>query len=186
MVLMSPFWWRKTRSATERMTTTKTTIQKSAWTRTKLRDDIGMEETDNRPNRLTAGITDSPRGATLSTSTSSFEALDPHDSNLSRLATKAFDRTSTYVTHELNASIDDYKLLENMNRATIAKYSDMQQISENLATSSVQLKEKFDNLVSAEHLLSFSCTLYSLRSFPSHPFAVTISGANRWDRTDCR
>lgn len=110
-------------------------------------NDIKMEETNNRSNRLTAGITDSPRGATLSTSTSSFEALDPHDSNLSRLATKAFDKTSTYVTHELNASIDDYKLLENMNRATIAKYSDMQQISENLATSSVQLKEKFDNLV---------------------------------------
>lgn len=107
-----------------------------------------MEETDGRSNRLTAGITGSPRGATLSTSTSSFEALDPHDSNLSRLATKTFDKTSTYITHELNASIDDYKLLENMNRATIAKYSDMQQISENLATSSVQLKEKFDNLVS--------------------------------------
>lgn len=108
-----------------------------------------MEENDStRSNRLSAGITDSPRGATLSTSTSSFEALDPHDSNLSRLATKAFDKTSTYVRHELNASIDDYKLLENMNRATIAKYSDMQQISENLATSSVQLKEKFDNLVS--------------------------------------
>lgn len=107
-----------------------------------------MEETENCSNRLVPGITDSPRGTTLSTSTSSFEALDPHDSNLSRLATKAFDRTSTYITHELNTSIDDYKLLENMNRATIAKYSDMQQISENLATSSVQLKEKFDNLVS--------------------------------------
>lgn len=113
-----------------------------------------MEETEHRANRLTAGITDSPRGATLSTSTSSFEALDPHDSNLSRLATKAFDKTSTYITHELNASIDDYKLLENMNRATIAKYSDMQQISENLATSSVQLKEKFDNLVSCRRLRS--------------------------------
>lgn len=101
---------------------------------------------DNQPaNRE---ITDSPRGGpTLSTSTSSFEALDPHDSNLSRLATKAFEKTSSYITHELNTSLDDYKLLEDMNRATISKYADMMQISENLATSSVQLKEKFENLV---------------------------------------
>lgn len=104
------------------------------------------DEAEIRSNHL--GVTDSPRGGpTLSTSTSSFEALDPHDSNLSRLATKAFDKTSTYVTHELNSSIEDYKLLENMNRATISKYSDMQQITENLASSSIQLKEKFDNLV---------------------------------------
>lgn len=109
-----------------------------------------MDETDGRVNRH-RNVTDSPRGGpTLSTSTSSFEALDPHDSNLSKLATKAFDKTSIFVTHELSTSIEDYKLLENMNRATISKYSDMQQISENLATSSIQLKEKFDNLVS-EH-----------------------------------
>lgn len=105
-----------------------------------------MEETDNPAQKL--GVTDSPRGGpTLSTSTSSFEALDPHDSNLSRLATKTFDKTSAYISHELNSTLEDYKLLENMNRATIIKYSDMQQISENLATSSIQLKEKFDNLV---------------------------------------
>ena len=107
-----------------------------------------MEELDNDSMRNSGGITDSPRGGpTLSTSTSSFEALDPHDSNLSRLATKAFEKTAQYVSHDLNTSLEDYKLLENMNRATITKYSDMMQISENLAQSSVQLKEKFDNLV---------------------------------------
>lgn len=112
-----------------------------------------MEESEDRPNRL-RGITDSPRGGpTLSTSTSSFEALDPHDSNLSKLATKAFDKTSMYVTHEMHSSIEDYKLLENMNRATISKYSDMQQISENLATSSIQLKEKFDILVRKDKVI---------------------------------
>lgn len=105
-----------------------------------------MQEMDNQPpNRE---LTDSPRGGpTLSTSTSSFEALDPHDSNLSRLATKAFEKTSAYITNELNTSLEDYKLLEDMNRVTISKYADMMQISENLATSSIQLKEKFENLV---------------------------------------
>lgn len=105
-----------------------------------------MEQSANQANQL--GVNESPRhGPTLSTSTSSFEALEPYDSELSRLATKAFDKTYTYVTHDLNSSIDDYKLLEQINRACIAKYSDMQQISENLATSSVELKEKFENLV---------------------------------------
>lgn len=105
-----------------------------------------MQEMDNN-NPST--VHESPRaGPTLSTSTSSFEALDPHDSNLSRLATKAFEKTSAYISHELTTSLDDYKLLEDMNRATISKYADMMQISENLATSSTQLKEKFENLVS--------------------------------------
>lgn len=100
----------------------------------------------NRSNHL--GVSDSPHhGPTLSTSTSSFEALETYDTELNRLATKAFEKTYTYVTHDMNASLDDYKLLEQMNRACISKYSDMQQISENLATSSIQLKEKFDNLV---------------------------------------
>lgn len=40
----------------------------------------------------------SPRkGPTLSTSTSSFEALDPHDPNLSHLASLMFSHTSSYL-----------------------------------------------------------------------------------------
>ncbi|XP_031636778.1 biogenesis of lysosome-related organelles complex 1 subunit 2 [Contarinia nasturtii] len=105
-----------------------------------------MEESSNQRNNI--GVTDSPHhGPTLSTSTSSFEALESYDSELSRLATRAFEKTYTYVTHDMNASLEDYTLLEQMNRACISKYSDMQQISENLATSSIQLKEKCDNLV---------------------------------------
>lgn len=95
------------------------------------------------------GVTDSPkRGPTLSTSTSSsFEPLDPHDPSLSRLATKMFQKTHSYVSHELNTSLEDYKLLENMQKLTISKYSDMNQIAENLVTSSTELKQKFDELV---------------------------------------
>ena len=37
------------------------------------------------------------RGPTLSTSTSSFEALDPHDPNLSHLASLMFSQTSNYL-----------------------------------------------------------------------------------------
>lgn len=94
-------------------------------------------------------LLDSPvRGPTLSTSTSSFEALDPHDPNLSKLANKMFRKTEEYITNELQAPLDDYQLLENMNRATIAKYSDMRQISENLSISTAELSQKFQALVS--------------------------------------
>jgi hypothetical protein len=43
-------------------------------------------------------------GPTLSTSTSSFEALDPHDPNLSRLATTMFQKTADYLFGELTVS----------------------------------------------------------------------------------
>lgn len=56
------------------------------------------------------------RGTTLSTSTSSFEALDPHDPNLSRLANTMFQKTSEYLEEELTATHDDYRLLERMNK----------------------------------------------------------------------
>uniref|UniRef100_A0A0K8WEG0 Biogenesis of lysosome-related organelles complex 1 subunit 2 n=1 Tax=Bactrocera latifrons TaxID=174628 RepID=A0A0K8WEG0_BACLA len=93
-------------------------------------------------------LLDSPiRGPTLSTSTSSFEALDPHDPNLSKLATKMFRKTEDYISNELNAPLEDYKLLEEMNKATVAKYSDMQQIAENLSVSTNELSIKFQQLV---------------------------------------
>ncbi|EDW70144.1 biogenesis of lysosome-related organelles complex 1 subunit 2 [Drosophila virilis] len=93
-------------------------------------------------------LLDSPmRGPTLSTSTSSFEALaHAHDPNLSKLATKMFQKTEEYITHELNAPLEDYKLLEEMNKATIAKYKDMRQIAENLNVSTNELCGKFQQL----------------------------------------
>ncbi|ENN76290.1 biogenesis of lysosome-related organelles complex 1 subunit 2 [Dendroctonus ponderosae] len=94
------------------------------------------------------GIEDSPRrGPTLSTSTSSFEALDPHDPNLSRLANALFSKTSDYLYGELTSTLDDYKLLENMNRATISKYSDMKNIATNVGKSMVELNQKYDALI---------------------------------------
>ncbi|XP_075159960.1 biogenesis of lysosome-related organelles complex 1 subunit 2 [Haematobia irritans] len=90
---------------------------------------------------------DSPiRGPTLSTSTSSFEALDSHDPNLSKLATKMFRKTEEYITNELEAPIEDYQLLENMNKATVGKYSDMRKIAQNLALSTAELSVKFQAL----------------------------------------
>lgn len=90
---------------------------------------------------------DSPkRGATLSTSTSSFEALDPHDPNLSRLANTMFQKTSEYLQEELTATHADYQLLEQLNRETIAKYDELKTISSNFYQSLDLLNQKYKKL----------------------------------------
>uniref|UniRef100_A0A1B6LPS9 Biogenesis of lysosome-related organelles complex 1 subunit 2 n=1 Tax=Graphocephala atropunctata TaxID=36148 RepID=A0A1B6LPS9_9HEMI len=93
------------------------------------------------------GLTDSPKkGPTLSTSTSSFEALDPHDPNLSRLATTMFQKTADYLLGEITVTHEDYKLLEAMNQATVTKYSDMRQIAGNVGRTMAELNEKYKSL----------------------------------------
>lgn len=81
-------------------------------------------------------------GPTLSTSTSSFEALDPHDPNLSRLANTVFSKTSEYLYGELTSTLDDYRLLEQMNKTVITKYSDMKYLAVNIRKSMGELQEK--------------------------------------------
>ncbi|XP_053645253.1 biogenesis of lysosome-related organelles complex 1 subunit 2 isoform X1 [Cherax quadricarinatus] len=82
-------------------------------------------------------------GPTLSTSTSSFEALDPHDPNLSHLASLMFSHTSNYLQGELSAVLEDYTLLEQMNKATITKYADMRQIGGSVSRALKDLNEKY-------------------------------------------
>ncbi|XP_023029256.1 biogenesis of lysosome-related organelles complex 1 subunit 2 [Leptinotarsa decemlineata] len=93
-------------------------------------------------------VSDSPRrGPTLSTSTSSFEALDPHDPNLSQLANRMFSKTSEYLYGELTSTLDDYRLLENMNQTVITKYSDMKRLAVNVKKSMCELNEKYNSLI---------------------------------------
>lgn len=53
-------------------------------------------------------------GPTLSTSTSSFEPLDPHDPNLSRLANTLFEKTSEYLLMELNSTQVSFIRVKNL------------------------------------------------------------------------
>ncbi|XP_044743303.1 biogenesis of lysosome-related organelles complex 1 subunit 2 [Chrysoperla carnea] len=92
-------------------------------------------------------LNESPKkGPTLSTSTSSFEALDPHDPNLSRLATTMFQKTADYLYGELTATHEDYKLLENMNQTTISKYSEMKKIASSVSKTMIELNGKYEAL----------------------------------------
>ena len=57
-----------------------------------------------------------PAHTTLSTSTSSFEALDPHDPHLNHLASLMFSKSADWISGELEATAEEYELLEKMNR----------------------------------------------------------------------
>jgi len=86
------------------------------------------------------------RGPTLSTSTSSFEALDPHDPKLSNLAEVMFNNTSKYLQGELDSVLEDYSLLSQMNAATAEKYSDLRQVTGSVARSLGDLNDKYLSL----------------------------------------
>jgi len=82
----------------------------------------------------------------LSESVCSFEPSEPHDPSLSHLARSAFDKASDYLQGELMVMKENYKLLENLNTATAAKYSDMRQISGNVYRSFEELNSKYKSL----------------------------------------
>ncbi|XP_026325297.1 biogenesis of lysosome-related organelles complex 1 subunit 2 [Hyposmocoma kahamanoa] len=68
----------------------------------------------------------------MSPSCSSFEAQDPHDPVISRLATQLFRKTNDYLQGEITAGQDHYNLLEQINRLTITKYTDIRNLAANL------------------------------------------------------
>ncbi|KAF7992795.1 hypothetical protein HCN44_005139 [Aphidius gifuensis] len=111
------------------------------------------EENQPNPNLLDPNYDDgmsrcgSPkRGPTLSTSTSSFEALDPHDPNLSHLANSMFQKTAEYLQEELTSTHADYRLLERLNKETIAKYAELKTISSSVSQSLDALNQKYKKL----------------------------------------
>ncbi len=57
-----------------------------------------------------------PSPQALSTSTSSFEALDPHDPQLNHLASLAFSKCGEWIRGELEATSEEYQLIEQMNK----------------------------------------------------------------------
>lgn len=58
-----------------------------------------------------------------------------------------FQKTEEYLTNELSVPLEDYKLLEEMNRCTTLKCSHMRQIAETLGASTSFLSKQFEDLV---------------------------------------
>merc|ERR1719461_2706978 len=58
-----------------------------------------------------------------------------------------FSSTSDWITGELETTAEEYKLLEQMNKLTMTKYSDMNQITENISRGVTDLNSKYTELL---------------------------------------
>ncbi|CAG0897648.1 unnamed protein product [Darwinula stevensoni] len=87
-----------------------------------------------------------PEGSPSPRSNSPREPLETYNPQLNSLARTAFEKLAEYLQGELAHICDDYSLLEEMNKATISKYSDMKQITGNVAKSLEVLNEKYTSL----------------------------------------
>ena len=54
--------------------------------------------------------------------------------------------TSDWISAELESTTEDYKLIEQMNKVTATKYSDMEQITANIAKGMTQLNLAYTHL----------------------------------------
>ncbi|KAK3586107.1 hypothetical protein CHS0354_033227 [Potamilus streckersoni] len=70
----------------------------------------------------------------------------PAPPDVVELCKETFKRTAEYLRGEFEGTVDDYKLLETMNKITIAKYSEMKQIAGNVANSLQDLNEKYKSM----------------------------------------
>ncbi|XP_036615248.1 biogenesis of lysosome-related organelles complex 1 subunit 2-like [Trichosurus vulpecula] len=71
------------------------------------------------------------------------EAAEPAKADIMGLCQDMFSKMATYLTGELTAASEDYKLLENMNKLTSLKYLEMKDIAVNISRNLKILNQKY-------------------------------------------
>ncbi|CAH1794528.1 unnamed protein product [Owenia fusiformis] len=89
---------------------------------------------------------DVPTKPSLDRVESAVEVTEPVPPSVTEQCRDMFHKTSEYLRGELSATSEDYKLLEQMNRATLMKYAESKQIAANVATAMNDLNEKYKGL----------------------------------------
>lgn len=74
------------------------------------------------------------------------EAKEPAEADITELCRDMFSKMATYLTGELTATSEDYKLLENMNKLTSLKYLEMKDIAINISRNLKDLNQKYAGL----------------------------------------
>ncbi|XP_053891561.1 biogenesis of lysosome-related organelles complex 1 subunit 2 [Malaclemys terrapin pileata] len=74
------------------------------------------------------------------------EAKEPAEADINELCKNMFNKMATYLTGELTATSEDYKLLENMNKLTSLKYLEMKDIAVNISRNLKDLNQKYAGL----------------------------------------
>ena len=68
------------------------------------------------------------------------------DAKINSLSDNLFQKTANYVKAELEVTLDDYRLLEAMNKSAAEKYRSMSGLSENVAQSVSELSSSYEQL----------------------------------------
>ncbi|KAI1726526.1 biogenesis of lysosome-related organelles complex-1 subunit 2 domain-containing protein [Ditylenchus destructor] len=63
-----------------------------------------------------------------------------------KLAENAADKVYSFVQGQIQSTIDDYKVLENMNNVTAQRYSDMKQVAETISSRLSLLHQKYEDI----------------------------------------
>nr|XP_033796443.1 biogenesis of lysosome-related organelles complex 1 subunit 2 [Geotrypetes seraphini] len=74
------------------------------------------------------------------------EATEPAEADVGELCKDMFNKMAIYLTGELTATSEDYKLLENMNKLTGLKYMEMKDIAMNISRNLKDLNQKYATL----------------------------------------
>ncbi|OCT70077.1 hypothetical protein XELAEV_18036998mg, partial [Xenopus laevis] len=74
------------------------------------------------------------------------EAVEPPEADINELCRDMFSKMALYLTGELTATSEDYKLLENMNKLTCLKYMEMKDIAGNISRNLKDLNKKYASL----------------------------------------
>ncbi|KAG8435265.1 hypothetical protein GDO86_013279 [Hymenochirus boettgeri] len=74
------------------------------------------------------------------------EAVEPPEADINELCRDMFSKMACYLTGELTATSEDYKLLENMNKLTCLKYMEMKDIAGNISRNLKDLNKKYASL----------------------------------------
>ncbi|TMS38788.1 hypothetical protein L596_005432 [Steinernema carpocapsae] len=65
---------------------------------------------------------------------------------MKRLSATMHEKVSAYIQGQIEGTIDDYKLLEDMNKTSAQRYADMKQVTKRVSDKIQELNKKYEGI----------------------------------------